>query len=60
MLAFVSRRLLATIPVLVMVAVVFAILRSSQGDPAVIMAGDGARPSVSNRYARSWAWTSRW
>ena len=45
MLAFVSRRLLATIPVLVMVAVVvFAILRSSQGDPAVIMAGDGATP----------------
>lgn len=45
MLAFVSRRLLATIPVLVMVAVVvFAILRLSPGDPAIIMAGDGATP----------------
>ncbi len=45
MLAFVFRRLLATIPVLVMVAVVvFAILRFSPGDPAIIMAGDGATP----------------
>ena len=45
MLAFVSRRLLATNPVLVMVAVVvFAILRFSPGDPAIIMAGDGATP----------------
>ncbi|MFU2049993.1 ABC transporter permease [Bordetella hinzii] len=45
MLAFVSRRLLATIPVLIMVAVVvFAILRLSPGDPAIIMAGDGATP----------------
>jgi peptide/nickel transport system permease protein len=45
MLAFVSRRLLATIPVLVMVAVVvFAILRFSPGAPAIIMAGDGATP----------------
>lgn len=45
MLAFVSRRQLATIPVLIMVAVVvFAILRLSPGDPAIIMAGDGATP----------------
>ncbi|OZI71733.1 ABC transporter permease [Bordetella genomosp. 12] len=45
MLAFVLRRLLATIPVLIMVAVVvFAILRFSPGDPAIIMAGDGATP----------------
>jgi peptide/nickel transport system permease protein len=45
MLAFVSRRLLATNPVLVLVAVVvFAILRFSPGDPAIIMAGDGATP----------------
>lgn len=45
MLAFVSRRLLATLPVLAMVAVVvFAILRLSPGDPAIIMAGDGATP----------------
>ena len=45
MLAFILRRLLATIPVLILVAVVvFAILRLSPGDPAVIMAGDGATP----------------
>jgi len=45
MLAFLFRRLLATIPVLILVAVVvFAILRLSPGDPAVIMAGDGATP----------------
>ncbi|MEJ2897145.1 ABC transporter permease [Bordetella avium] len=45
MLAFVLRRLLATIPVLIMVAVVvFAILRFSPSDPAIIMAGDGATP----------------
>ncbi len=45
MLAFIVRRLLATIPVLLMVAVVvFAILRLSPGDPAVIMAGDSASP----------------
>ena len=45
MLAFILRRLLATLPVLVLVAVVvFAILRLSPGDPAVIMAGDGATP----------------
>src|SRR3546814_13554867 len=45
MLAFILRRLLATIPVLILVAVVvFAIVRLSPGDPAVIMAGDGATP----------------
>ncbi|OZI38802.1 peptide ABC transporter [Bordetella genomosp. 5] len=45
MLSFLLRRLLATIPVLIMVAVVvFAILRFSPGDPAVIMAGDAATP----------------
>lgn len=45
MLSFLSRRLLATVPVLVMVAVVvFAILHLTPGDPAVIMAGDAASP----------------
>lgn len=45
MLVFIARRLLATIPVLIMVAVVvFAILRASPGDPAIIMAGDAATP----------------
>lgn len=43
MLAFITRRLLATIPVMGMVAlVVFAILRLTPGDPAAIIAGDSA------------------
>jgi peptide/nickel transport system permease protein len=43
MLAFVVRRLLATIPVLAMVAVfVFLMLRLTPGDPAAIIAGDNA------------------
>jgi peptide/nickel transport system permease protein len=43
MLAFVARRLLATIPVLAMVAVfVFLMLRLTPGDPAAIIAGDNA------------------
>ncbi len=43
MLAFVARRLLATVPVLGMVAVfVFLMLRLTPGDPAAIIAGDNA------------------
>ena len=43
MFAFVARRLLATIPVLLIVAVlVFLLLRLTPGDPAAIMAGDAA------------------
>ena len=43
MLGYVIRRILATIPVMVVVAVlVFLLLRLSPGDPAVIMAGDSA------------------
>jgi peptide/nickel transport system permease protein len=43
MFAFITRRLLATIPVMGMVAlVVFAILRLTPGDPAAIIAGDSA------------------
>jgi peptide/nickel transport system permease protein len=46
MIAFIVRRLLATIPVLAMVAViVFAILRLTPGDPAAIIAGDSATPA---------------
>jgi peptide/nickel transport system permease protein len=45
MFAFIARRLLATIPVMGMVAlVVFAILRLTPGDPAAIIAGDSATP----------------
>jgi peptide/nickel transport system permease protein len=43
MLMFVARRLLATIPVLAMVAVfVFLMLRLTPADPAAILAGDNA------------------
>lgn len=43
MLAYIGRRLLATLPVILMVAVVvFAILRLTPGDPAAILAGDNA------------------
>jgi len=45
MMAYVSRRLLAAIPVLLVVAVfVFSLLRFSGGDPATIIAGDMATP----------------
>ena len=45
MLAYVARRLLATVPVMGMVAViVFAILRLTPGDPAAVLAGDYATP----------------
>ena len=43
MISFVARRLLATVPVLLIVAVlVFLLLRLTPGDPAAIMAGDAA------------------
>jgi len=42
---FIARRLLSTIPVLVIVAVlVFLLLRLTPGDPAAILAGDAASP----------------
>src|SRR5690606_8667797 len=45
MLGFVLQRVLATIPVLAIVAlIVFLILRLSPGDPAVVLAGDVATP----------------
>src|SRR5689334_885456 len=47
MAAFVLKRLMATIPVMGMVAVVvFLILRLSPGDPAAILAGDAATPEM--------------
>src|SRR5579864_7161212 len=43
MLAYIVRRILATIPVMVVVAIfVFALLHLSPGDPAAIIAGDSA------------------
>jgi peptide/nickel transport system permease protein len=46
MLHFIARRVLATIPVLAIVAVlVFLLLRLTPGDPAAILAGDAASPA---------------
>lgn len=43
MLSFLARRLLATLPVLLIVSVlVFALLRLTPGDPAAVLAGDAA------------------
>src|SRR6185503_9068821 len=43
MFAYIVRRILATIPVMVVVAIfVFALLHLSPGDPAAIIAGDTA------------------
>ena len=45
MLAFIIKRLLATIPVLAMVALfVFFMLRMTPGDPAAVLAGDNGTP----------------
>ena len=46
MLAYVARRVLATIPVMVIVALfVFSLLYLAPGDPAAIIAGDQATPA---------------
>ncbi|MGH8686730.1 MAG: ABC transporter permease [Burkholderiales bacterium] len=46
MLNFIARRVLATLPVLAVVAVlVFLLLRLTPGDPAAILAGDAASPA---------------
>ncbi len=43
MISLIFKRLLATIPVLLVVAmVIFAVLRLTPGDPAILVAGDGA------------------
>ncbi len=45
MTTYIAKRLLATLPVMGMVAlIVFAILRLTPGDPAAILAGDMATP----------------
>ena len=50
MLGYILRRVLATIPVMVIVAVfVFLLLRLTPGDPAAILAGDAATPDQLER-----------
>jgi peptide/nickel transport system permease protein len=47
MFAYIVRRLLATIPIMIIVALfVFALLHLSPGDPAAIIAGDAATPAA--------------
>jgi peptide/nickel transport system permease protein len=50
MLIYILKRMLATIPVMVIVAVfVFLLLRLTPGDPAAILAGDAATPAQLER-----------
>jgi peptide/nickel transport system permease protein len=50
MFAYIARRILATIPVMAVVAVfVFSLLYFIPGDPAAIIAGDQATPETINR-----------
>jgi peptide/nickel transport system permease protein len=50
MYAYLLRRILATIPVMVVVTLfVFALLRLSPGDPAAVIAGDYASPAAIER-----------
>src|ERR1700759_1965553 len=54
MLAYVARRIAATIPVVLMVALfVFSLLYIAPGDPAAIIAGDQATPADVERIRAS-------
>ncbi len=54
MFAYIARRVAATVPVMVMVAlVVFAMLRLTPGDPAAILAGDDATEAQLEQIRRS-------
>jgi peptide/nickel transport system permease protein len=71
MLAYIVRRLLATIPVMAIVALfVFSLLYIAPGDPAAVIAGDQATPADVERIRQSlgldrpflvqfWDWLSR-
>lgn len=50
MLSYILKRVLATVPVMIIVAVfVFLLLRLTPGDPAAILAGDAATPAQLER-----------
>jgi peptide/nickel transport system permease protein len=54
MLAYAARRILATIPVMLIVALfVFSLLYLAPGDPAAIIAGDQATPADVERIRES-------
>src|SRR3981189_3313448 len=50
MLGYIARRILATLPVMAVVALfVFSLLYIAPGDPAAVIAGDQARPADAAR-----------
>ncbi|MFL5155747.1 MAG: ABC transporter permease, partial [Microvirga sp.] len=54
MLGYIVRRMLATIPVMVVVALfVFSLLFIAPGDPAAVIAGDQATPEQVERIRES-------
>src|SRR5437762_14388778 len=54
MLAYVVRRVIATVPVMAVVAfIVFSLLYIAPGDPAVVIAGDQASPADVERIRQS-------
>ena len=54
MILYILRRILAVIPVMVIVAIfVFLLLRLTPGDPAAILAGDNATPATLERIRES-------
>jgi peptide/nickel transport system permease protein len=54
MFGYLIRRILATIPVMAVVALfVFLLLRLTPGDPAAILAGDNATPEQLERIRMS-------
>jgi ABC-type dipeptide/oligopeptide/nickel transport system permease component len=58
MWAYILRRVLATIPVMAVVALfVFSLLYLAPGDPAAIIAGDQATPQDVERIRASLGWT---
>ena len=61
MYGYLFRRLLGTIPVMLVVAIfIFLMLRLTPSDPAAIIAGDNATTEQVARSAASSASTGRW
>lgn len=60
MLSFLIKRLLGTIPVVLMVMIaVFAFVHLLPGDPARLVAGPRPPRRTLPPFARPWAWTGR-
>lgn len=60
MLSYILRRIVATLPVMAIVALfVFSLLYIAPGDPAVVIAGDQASPRMWSASVRALASTAR-